>query len=211
MLFNSRLFILVFLPVVLAGFFALSRFGRQAALQWLLAASLFFYAWWKPELLLLLLLSIGVNFWAGGMVARSSQGRFWLVLGVVFNLGLLGFFKYAGFLASLLGDGVPFGHIFLPLGISFFTFQQIMYLADVASGDIEPAPFLEYACFISFFPHLIAGPIVRPRHILPQLAGLQPFAGCYNKERRSRARIATSRSVRRCWAGPPSVGDRPAA
>jgi alginate O-acetyltransferase complex protein AlgI len=176
-LFNSRLFILAFLPAVLAGFFALSRFGRRAALQWLLVASLFFYGWWKPQLLLLLLLSMGVNFWVGGMVARFRQGRLWLVLGLAFNLCLLGFFKYAGIFASLVGGSVPFGGIYLPLGISFFTFQQIMYLVDVASGDIEPAPFLEYACFIGFFPHLIAGPIVRPKHILPQLAGLQPFAG----------------------------------
>lgn len=176
MLFNSRLFILVFLPVVLAGFFAWAGLGRRAALRWLLVSSLFFYAWWKPELLALLLLSIGVNFCLGGWIARSGHGRLWLVLGLVLNLGLLGFFKYAGFLASLFGGSPPFGGIYLPLGISFFTFQQIMYLADVASGDIEPAPFLDYACFISFFPHLIAGPIVRPRHILPQLAGLQPFA-----------------------------------
>ena len=159
MLFNSRLFILVFLPAVLAGFFALSRLGRRAALLWLLLSSLVFYAWWKPPLLLLLLLSIGANFFWGGVIARSSHGRLWLGFGLAFNLGLLGFFKYAGFLASLWGVNPPFGGIYLPLGISFFTFQQIMYLVDVSSGDIPPAPFLDYACFIGFFPHLIAGPI----------------------------------------------------
>ncbi len=177
MLFNSRLFILVFLPVVLAGFFAFSRLGRRAALGWLLLSSLFFYAWWKPTLLLLLLFSIGANFYLGGAIARSSHRRLWLRGGVTFNLGLLGFFKYAGFLAALAGASAPFGGICLPLGISFFTFQQIMYLVDIGAGDIQPAPFLDYACFISFFPHLIAGPIVRPKHILPQLAVLQPFAG----------------------------------
>jgi D-alanyl-lipoteichoic acid acyltransferase DltB (MBOAT superfamily) len=176
-LFNSRLFILVFLPAVLAGFFLLARFGRRAALQWLLISSFVFYAWWKPVLLLLLLFSIGGNFCLGSLIARSRHGRLWLGFGVAFNLGLLGFFKYAVFFASLLGANPPFGGIYLPLGVSFFTFQQIMYLVDVGAGDIQPAPFLEYACFISFFPHLIAGPIVRPRHILPQFAGLQPLAG----------------------------------
>ncbi len=174
MLFNSRLFVLVFLPATLAGFYALSRFGRRAALGWLLLASLFFYAWWKPAMLFLLLASIGVNFGLGRVVARSG---WWLGFGVGLNLGLLGFFKYAGLLASSLGVAPPFGGIYLPLGISFFTFQQIMYLVDVRAGDIPPAPFLEYACFIGFFPHLIAGPIVRPSHILPQFSGLRPFAG----------------------------------
>lgn len=175
MLFNSRLFILVFLPVVLAGFYALAQFGRRAALWWLLVASLCFYAWWKPVLLLLLLFSIAANFCLGRLAARPADGGWWLGFGVAFNLGLLGFFKYAGLFASVLG--LSFGGVYLPLGISFFTFQQIMYLADVRAGDIKPAPFLEYACFIGFFPHLIAGPIVRPGHILPQFAGLRPLAG----------------------------------
>jgi alginate O-acetyltransferase complex protein AlgI len=177
LLFNSRLFILVFLPVVLAVFLALSRLGRRPALQWLLLSSLFFYAWWKPVLLLLLVASVGANFWLGAMVARSRHSRSWLVAGLLFNLGLLGFFKYVGLLASLFGASRSFGGIYLPLGISFFTFQQIMYLVDLKTGDIQPAPLLEYACFICFFPHLIAGPIVRPGHILPQLAGLRPLAG----------------------------------
>lgn len=175
MLFNSRLFILVFLPAVLAGFFGWSWFGRRPALWWVLVTSLFFYAWWKPVLLLLLLLSIGVNFCVGRTITRSKHGRVWLVTGLVFNLALLCFFKYAAFLMSLAGLGASVAGIYLPLGISFFTFQQIMYLVDIGAGDTPPADFLEYACFISFFPHLIAGPIVRPQHILPQLAKLQPF------------------------------------
>jgi D-alanyl-lipoteichoic acid acyltransferase DltB (MBOAT superfamily) len=120
------------------------------------------------------LFSIAVNFWLG---MRLRHGRPWLVLGLVFNLVLLGFFKYANFLASLLGLAPPFGGILLPLGISFFTFQQIMYLVDTYRGDIKAPPFLDYACFIAFFPHLIAGPIVRPGHILPQLAAIQPLRG----------------------------------
>ena len=168
MLFNSRLFILVFLPVALAGFLAAGRLGRRAAMVWLLAASLFFYAWWKPVFLLLLLVSIAVNFAVGRLILRHG-GRGWLVAGLVFNLGLLGFFKYAG----LFG----LGGVFLPLGISFFTFQQVMYLVDTARGGLGRVALLDYACFIAFFPHLISGPIVRPSHILPQFAALRPWAG----------------------------------
>ncbi len=170
MLFNSRLFILVFLPVALGGFLAAARLGRRAAMLWLLAASLFFYAWWKPPFLLLLLASIGANYGFGRMIPR---GRGWLVAGLVFNLGLLGLFKYA----------VLFGAtgIFLPLGISFFTFQQVMYLVDVARGELGAVGFLDYACFIAFFPHLISGPIVRPGHILPQFVALRPWEDLWER------------------------------
>jgi D-alanyl-lipoteichoic acid acyltransferase DltB (MBOAT superfamily) len=164
-LFNTKLFILGFLPLAIGGYLGLGQFGRRAALVWVLGCSLVFYAWWKPVFVILLMVSIGVNFCLGRWISGTGKG---LVLGLVFNLGLLGFFKYAGFFAG-------FGGIFLPLGISFFTFQQIMYLVDTRRGDIQAVPFLDYACFIAFFPHLIAGPIVRPRHILPQIAGLRPL------------------------------------
>ncbi|MGE4481859.1 MBOAT family O-acyltransferase [Acidocella sp.] len=158
MLFNSKLFILGFLPLALGGFLALGRW-RQASLWWLLGCSLFFYGWWKPEMLALLLASIGVNYALAGRPA-------WLVAGLAFDLGLLGWFKYAGMF------GVS--GVILPLGISFFTFQQIMFLVDSHKGAVKRPPFLDYACFVAFFPHLIAGPIVRPGHILPQLAMLAP-------------------------------------
>jgi D-alanyl-lipoteichoic acid acyltransferase DltB (MBOAT superfamily) len=171
MLFNTKLFILAFLPVAISGYVCVGRLGRRAALAWLLACSLVFYGCWKPVFVVLLLFSIAVNFWLGTQLRRGPS---WLVLGLVVNLALLGFFKYANFLASLLGLAPPFGGILLPLGISFFTFQQIMYLVDTYRGDIQTPPFLDYTCFIAFFPHLIAGPIVRPGHILPQLAAVQP-------------------------------------
>ena len=162
MLFNSRLFILGFLPLALGGFLLLGR-RRRDALYWLLGCSLAFYGWWKPEMLVLLLGSIGVNY---SVAWRMAGRKAWLVAGLAFNLGLLGWFKYAGMLGI---SGVV-----LPLGISFFTFQQIMFLVDSYRDEVKLPPFLDYACFIAFFPHLIAGPIVRPSHILPQLAALAP-------------------------------------
>ncbi|MCB5943562.1 MBOAT family protein [Acidocella sp. KAb 2-4] len=175
MLFNSRVFILAFLPVALSLYLAAARLGRRAAMLWLLAVSLVFYAWWKPLCLPLLLGSIGTNFLCGRMMLRAPRRRLWLVAGLVFNFALLGVFKYAG-LFGVAG-------IVLPLGISFFTFQQVMFLVDTWRGELGAAPFLDYACFIAFFPHLISGPIVRPGHILPQFAALRPWAGL-------RARVA---------------------
>ncbi|MDE1883179.1 MAG: MBOAT family protein, partial [Rhodospirillales bacterium] len=127
MLFNSKLFVLGFLPLALGGFLALGR-RRNAALWWLLGCSLVFYGWWKPPLLALLLGSIGVNYALAGLARRKA----WLVAGLVFNLGLLGWFKYAGMF------GVP--GIVLPLGISFFTFQQIMFLVDTYRDQTKPPP-----------------------------------------------------------------------
>ncbi len=164
MLFNSIPFVLGFLPVTLAGYWLSGRWGSKPARWWLLAASLFFYGWWKPALLLLLIGSILVNFQAAALIRR--WGKRFLVIGLGFNLGLLGLFKYAP-LFGMTG-------IFLPLGISFFSFQQIMYLVDTYRGEIGAAAFLDYACFVAFFPHLIAGPIVRPREMIPQFKALRP-------------------------------------
>ena len=141
MLFGTKLFILGFLPIAISGFLCAGRLGRRVALCWLLCCSLVFYAWWKPVFVTLLIASILVNFWLGKRVAGLS--RAWLVAGLAFNLALLGFFKYANFFAALLGLAAPFGGILLPLGISFFTFQQIMYLVDRARGEIQAVPFLE--------------------------------------------------------------------
>ena len=162
MLFNSRLFVLAFLPLALGGFFALGRCGKRAAMLWLLACSLVFYAWGNPAFLLLLLGSIGANYMLARRLAQGP-GRGWLVAGLAGNLLLLGLCKYPSLLA------VP------PLGTSFFTFQQVMFLVDLSRREIALPAFLDYACFIAFFPHLISGPIVRPGHILPQLAALAPW------------------------------------
>jgi D-alanyl-lipoteichoic acid acyltransferase DltB (MBOAT superfamily) len=173
MLFNTPIFLCVFLPVSLAGFWLAGRWGRRPALVWLAVCSLFFYGAFRPQLVFLLVGSICVNF-AIGQRLRGGSRRIWLVCGLAFNLGLLGFFKYANFFIATLGiGGASIGGVWLPLGISFFTFQQIMFLVDTAAGEASP-PFLDYVCFVAFFPHVIAGPIVRPSDILPQLARLQP-------------------------------------
>ena len=176
MLFHSQPFILAFLPACLAGCFMLRRFaGRNWALAWLLAASLFFYGWWNPPFVLLLLCSIAANYGLGQRILRLARAerrtpaRRWLIAGIAGNLALLGWFKYADFLLHMAAPGAQSLGIFLPLAISFFTFQQIMFLVDSARQDRADAGLLTYATFVAFFPHLIAGPIVRPKDIIPQL------------------------------------------
>ena len=186
MLFHSQSFVLGFLPACLGGCFLLGRFaGRAAALAWLLIASLFFYGWWNPPFVLLLLGSIGGNYALGQHLLRLSRAgrrratRGWLAGAIAANLTLLAVFKYADFLLHIAVPGAaPLG-IFLPLAISFFTFQQIMFLVDSARQDRADTGLLTYATFVAFFPHLIAGPIVRPKDIIPQLQQrtLAPDAG----------------------------------
>jgi D-alanyl-lipoteichoic acid acyltransferase DltB (MBOAT superfamily) len=172
MMFHSPLFILGFLPVCLAGFFALGRTGRTApALIWLLLASLVFYGWWNPAFLPLLVCSVLINFSIAWKIRRSALPRCWVTAGVALNLAVLGWFKYADFVLHIAKPDAPPLGIALPLAISFFTFQQIMFLVDTGRDrkPDEPAGLLHYAAFVTFFPHLIAGPIVRAAEIIPQL------------------------------------------
>ena len=180
MLFNSPEFILGFLPASLAGFFLLGRVaGRDWAMRWLLATGLFFYGWWNARFVLLLAGSIVANYWCGQRILRLARAgdrraaRRWLIFGICLNLGLLGWFKYASFafhtVAAVTGLQAPELDLFLPLAISFFTFQQIMFLVESYRMERGHAGLLHYANFVAFFPHLIAGPIVRPREIMPQL------------------------------------------
>jgi len=176
MLFSSQVFVLAFLPVCLAGWrvFHSSRLRRLWALPFLIVASLVFYAWWRTELVLLLVGSVGANYALGQRIRHLARGgsdtaaRRWLAAGIAANLLLLGWFKYADFAARTVGLTPP--GVALPLAISFFTFQQIMFLAESrrdARGNFGLVP---YAAFVTFFPHLIAGPIVRPSEIIPQFA-----------------------------------------
>ncbi|OZB38445.1 MAG: acyltransferase [Acidiphilium sp. 34-60-192] len=174
MLFNTPAFILVFLPLTILGFAVAGRWNRRAALLVLLLASLVFYAWWRPIFLPLLVGSIITNYGLVRVMRRSAHPRGWLIAGLIGNLGLLGWFKYAGLLANtgaaLLGHGPVHLDIILPLGISFFTFQQVMFPVDSYRGEVPRCAMLDYACFVGFFAHLIAGPIVRPGDIIPQFA-----------------------------------------
>jgi len=174
MLFNSIEFLLVFLPLTLVGFAVLTRreAGGRAAVSWLVAASLVFYAWWNWRFVGLLVGSAGFNFIWALRIERNRSNRWWLVSGVVANLMVLGWFKYAGFMAEnakfLLGTAIELPEIILPLAVSFFTFHQIAYLVDVHHGHKPERSFLYYGLFIFFFPHLIAGPIIRHWELLPQ-------------------------------------------
>jgi alginate O-acetyltransferase complex protein AlgI len=180
MLFNSYEFILLFLPLTLAVFFLLGERGHhRVAIGWLVAASLFFYGWWNPAYLLLILISIIANYLCGIALSNHDkwerrQRRQLLILGVAANLSLLGYYKYANFfidnMNTFFGTGLPVEHILLPLAISFFTFQQISYLVDAYENKTREYGFLHYALFVTFFPQLIAGPIVHHREMLYQFA-----------------------------------------
>jgi alginate O-acetyltransferase complex protein AlgI len=170
MLFHTVAFILGFLPVCVAGFFLFGRFfSNTMALCWLVACNLFFYAWWNPAYVPLLAASVLGNYAIAWQLRHTSSLRPWLAAGVAANLALLGWFKYADFLLHIVAPTAPALHITLPLAISFFTFQQIMFLVDTAHGGGVRPSMLHYSAFVTFFPHLIAGPIVRPAEIIPQL------------------------------------------
>lgn len=179
MLFSSHLFIFVFLPAALLGFFALASRpgGERLAKAWLAAVSLVYYGWWNPVYVALILASILFNYWLGGLLRRAREGRWGGALlgaGVTANLALLGYFKYANFfvgtLGNWLGTGWHFEKLALPLGISFFTFQQIAFLVDTRRGTASAGRLMDYLLFITFFPHSISGPIVHHSQTMPQFA-----------------------------------------
>jgi D-alanyl-lipoteichoic acid acyltransferase DltB (MBOAT superfamily) len=177
MLFNSFEFIFAFLPVVLITFFLIGRFaGHSAAVGFLCLASMAFYAWWNPIYLLLLIGEVCANFGIGrAIIAQRGQpaGRRIAIAGIIFNLLILGFFKYALFFTGILNDlaGSRWSMIVLvlPLGISFHTFQQIAYLIQVRDPVTPKYGFLDYVLFVTFFPQLIAGPIVHHNEVIPQI------------------------------------------
>ncbi len=182
MLFNSYAFILGFLPLALALFFFLGRLNRVWAAAWLALASIAFYGYWSPKYIILLSGSVAFNFCCGRAIARragSTAGRWILTTGVAGNLILLGFYKYADFFASsaneIIKTHLPLLHIALPMGISFFTFTQIAFLADASKGIVKEYRFVHYLLFVSYFPHLIAGPILHHSEMMPQFASAAPY------------------------------------
>ena len=180
MLFNSLEFA-VFLPIVYALYWLLSKYGYQAQNIVLLGASYFFYGWWNWRFLGLIVFSSLVDYGVGLALASTHQTKrrkWWLMLSLSINLGLLLFFKYFNFFIdsftqafSLLGFTFNSAQlsIILPVGISFYTFQTLSYTIDIYRNKINPTKhLLSFCCFVSFFPQLVAGPIERASHLLPQ-------------------------------------------
>jgi alginate O-acetyltransferase complex protein AlgI len=178
-LFNSYEFLLFFLPATIAGFLVLAgTHHHRLAGAWLTSASLLFYGWWNPVHVPLLMGSMGFNYVVGKRLAsRPSKGL--LAIGIAVNVLLLGYFKYTGFLGNAFDSAFGFGwavpNIVLPLAISFFTFQQIAYLSDAHDGAVVEHDFMNYCLFITFFPHLIAGPITHHREMLPQFTNPESY------------------------------------
>src|SRR5258705_6057007 len=176
MLFNSYLFIFLFLPIALIGYFALGRLGNLAPVMWLALASLVFYSVSNWQFVLLLLASVAFNYVIGGLLISKRllpASRFAaLTIGVAGDLLTLGYFKYAGFLAANLNAVFSTGftvNVLLPVGISFYTFTQIAFLVDAYRGNVARYALPHYALFVTYFPHLIAGPILHHRDSIPKL------------------------------------------
>jgi D-alanyl-lipoteichoic acid acyltransferase DltB (MBOAT superfamily) len=189
MLFNSIAF-LIFLPIV----FALYWFVFKRSLKWqnifVIAASYFFYGWWDWRFLFLLLFSSVMDFSFGLAIGKTENAkrRKWLLLAsLIINLGILGFFKYFNFFVDSFIDAFAFTglqlhsstlKVILPVGISFYTFQSLSYTIDIYRRNIQPTKSLiNYLAFVSFFPQLVAGPIERAKHLLPQFERPRVFSG----------------------------------
>ena len=163
MLFQSQVYVLAFLPLTVALYYAVA--GSAALRQWvLITASLFFYGWWDPRFIILVVSQITIT-WLLARAYERTGARAWLIAGVVLNLASLGTFKYLDFLLASFetasGLTFPRAHLILPIGISFFSFQLISYLVDRMRGNAPLYPFRPFALFVLVFPHVIAGPIVR--------------------------------------------------
>ncbi|MBK5275011.1 MAG: MBOAT family protein [Desulfuromonadales bacterium] len=185
MLFNSYEFIFLFLPVTLVIYFLLNKIRLTVASNaWLLFASLVFYSWWNVKYLPLILVSILFNYTIGYLLVEhgsikkqtiSKKGIFFF--GLIGNLAFLGYFKYMDFfignLNTLFSADLPLLQIVLPLGISFFTITQIAFLVDCYEGLVEDRRLLSYSLFVTFFPHLLAGPILHHKEMMPQFEAVR--------------------------------------
>jgi alginate O-acetyltransferase complex protein AlgI len=178
MIFNSIPFIFAFLPVALLGFYALTHLRSRIAWMWLVLMSLVFYGYWNIAFVPLLLVSIAFNYIIARLIfataGRASLQTGLMVLGIASDVGALCYYKYLfsifAFLNLHTAIDIPFSNVALPLGISFFTFTQIGYLVDVKQGVAKDRDLLDYLLFVTFFPHLIAGPIVHNREMMPQFS-----------------------------------------
>jgi len=189
MLFNSYEFIFLFLPITLIGFILVLRANsRKLTLVFLAAISLFFYAWWNYYYLILIVISLVVNYSIGKNLQKVETAKInkgvLLAVGVIFNLGLLSYYKYSGFAVSIFNDltnsNIHWAKIALPLGISFFTFQQLTYLVDSKAKRVKHSDFVDYIVFVTFFPQLIAGPIVHHKEMMPQFRAIDLYVKADN-------------------------------
>lgn len=188
MLFTTVVFACAYLPIVLWGFFCIGRLSPSFAAVWLFLASVFFYSYWMPEFTLLLLTSICANYFFGakiaalandGLKAGKLRAKRWLIAGVSLNLVTLGYFKYVNFFVDnlnvMLGFDWQFGRVILPIGISFFTFTQIAFLADTWQKGVKEYKFVHYGLFVTYFPHLIAGPVLHHAQMMPQFRAASTY------------------------------------
>lgn len=178
MLFTASTFLFAYLPLTILLFFAIGSFGYHGlAAASLLLASLVFYGWDAPSTLIpLILSSTTFNYFVGRGLSRSRRGTL-LAIGVAGNLGLLGYFKYANFVAENLSAlGITSPNVALPIGISFFTFTQIAFLVDCYRNEASEYNPIHYGLFVTFFPHLVAGPILHHKEMMPQFARPQTYA-----------------------------------
>ncbi len=180
MLFNSYVFILFFSPVVICVYFFLNKLKwYRAAIFFLFFISLFFYGYWNPIYLPLILISILINYFIGAsfnhlFAINWLNRKFLLLVGIIFNVALLAYFKYSNFFMSnlnyFLNNNFQLLKIILPLGISFFTFTQIAFLIDAYQGRVKEYNLINYGLFVTFFPHLLAGPIIHHTEMMPQFS-----------------------------------------
>lgn len=181
MLFNSYIFIFLFLPFTLIGYFSLNHFSKYVLAEYFLVImSLWFYAYFNVTYLPIMLISILMNYAIGTYMAKSENQKrklFFMIIGCLLNIGVLFYYKYMGFaienMNRFFGTSFPIIKLLLPLGISFFTFQQLSYLIDSYHKKMKAYTFREYALFVSFFPQLIAGPIVLHSETIPQFEDIK--------------------------------------
>ena len=195
MLFNSYIFIFLFFPVCLIGYYSLLHFGKKGLAQlFLVGMSFWFYAYFQINYLLIMIFSIACNYFFHCVLSHNISrpaAKGILLLAVAVNLGILFYFKYYDFFVencnAVLGTSFLLKHVILPLGISFFTFQQIGFLVDTYRGEIKNCKLLPYVLFVAFFPQLVAGPIVSQSEMLPQFDNMTKMS--FNWERFSRGFI----------------------
>lgn len=188
MLFTTFDFIFIYLPIVFTIYFILNKLRLiRLGIAFLAVASIFFYGYWNYIYVPLIIASFTFNFFVGSKLCaiatklegqeKAKKPKGFLTFGILANITLLGYYKYTDFFIEnfngIFGSSVPIMHVILPLGISFFTFTQIAFLVDCYRGFVRERSFINYALFVTYFPHLLAGPIIHHAEMMPQFANLR--------------------------------------